>query len=75
MCRSEPGNAPSMRSKVRNAVMVWIGDWPSGLYYARLESRVTQSSISKVAGTPLYKQMTIRNWNTTVKLVALLAER
>ena len=51
--------------------------WPGRgvLYYSRLVSRITQSRISKMVGTPVYKQMTIRNWNTTTKLAALLDER
>ena len=28
----------SRRRGARNAALVWIGDWPSGLYYARLEA-------------------------------------
>ncbi len=33
---------------------------------------VTKSGMMKLAGTPLYKQMTIRNCNTTRKLLALM---
>lgn len=36
---------------------------------------VTRSGLMKVATSPLYKQMTIRNSNTLRKLVALVAER
>ena len=42
------------------------------LYFSRLTSRVTQSRLNKIASVPAYKQMTIRNWNTTTKLLALL---
>jgi uncharacterized protein (DUF1697 family) len=42
------------------------------LYFARLSSRRTQSRMSKIVGTPEYKQMTIRSWSTTTKLLALL---
>jgi hypothetical protein len=28
--------------------------------------------LNRVASLPVYQQMTIRNWNTTTKLVALL---
>jgi uncharacterized protein (DUF1697 family) len=44
-------------------------------YFARLISRATQSYMSRIVGTPSYKSMTIRNWNTTVKLLALLDAR
>lgn len=48
--------------------------WPGKkvLYFSRLISKVVQSKISKLAGMPVYKSMTIRNWNTTTKLLALL---
>ena len=44
-------------------------------YFARLISRATQSYMSRIVGTPNYKSMTIRNWNTTVKLLALMDAR
>jgi uncharacterized protein (DUF1697 family) len=49
---------------------IWAGT--GVLYMSRLDSRATQSRLNRVASLPLYKHMTIRNWNTTTKLVALL---
>lgn len=48
----------------------WAG--PGVLYTSRLVAKVTQSRLSKVASLPVYRSMTIRNWNTTTKLVKLL---
>ena len=47
------------------------------LYFSRLAAKATQSKLSKVASMPMYKSMTIRNWNTTTKLLSLMeaAER
>ena len=45
------------------------------LYTSRLVERLTQSRISRLVGLPVYKSMTIRNWNTTTKLLALLDAR
>ena len=42
------------------------------LYFSRLTSRATQSRLNRVASLPIYKQMTIRNWNTTTKLAELV---
>ena len=42
------------------------------LYHWRLTSRATQSRLSRVVAMPVYQQMTIRNWNTTTKLAALV---
>ena len=42
------------------------------LYFSRLISRAAQSHLTKIIGTPVYQNMTIRNWNTTTKLLALM---
>jgi uncharacterized protein (DUF1697 family) len=42
------------------------------LYFSRLISRAAQSRLSRVVGTPAYQNMTIRNWNTTAKLLDLM---
>jgi uncharacterized protein (DUF1697 family) len=42
------------------------------LYFSRLIAKATQSKLSKVASMPMYKSMTIRNWNTTTKLLSML---
>ncbi len=45
------------------------------LYFARVSARRAQSRMSRIVGTPEYQQMTIRNWNTTIKLLGLLEAR
>jgi uncharacterized protein (DUF1697 family) len=42
------------------------------LYFSRLISRASQSQLSRIMSLPIYKHMTIRNWNTTTKLLALM---
>ncbi len=42
------------------------------LYFSRLLSKATQSRLPRIAGMPVYQYMTIRNWNTTTKLLALM---
>jgi uncharacterized protein (DUF1697 family) len=42
------------------------------LYFSRLINRAAQSQVSRVVGTPAYQNMTIRNWNTTAKLLELM---
>jgi uncharacterized protein (DUF1697 family) len=42
------------------------------LYFARLTSRASQSQLSRLVGMPVYQSMTIRNWNTTTKLLQLV---
>ena len=45
------------------------------LYFSRLMSRAAQSRFYRVFSMPIYQSMTIRNWNTTIKLLALLDAR
>lgn len=49
---------------------VWKGD--GVIYSQRLGSLRTKSRLGKIVGTPAYKSMTIRSWNTTLKLLDLL---
>jgi uncharacterized protein (DUF1697 family) len=42
------------------------------LYASRLVSRLSQSHLSRIVATPAYQNMTIRNWNTTTKLLLLM---
>jgi uncharacterized protein (DUF1697 family) len=42
------------------------------IYFSRLISKATQSHLSRILALPVYQQMTIRNWNTTTKLLALM---
>lgn len=42
------------------------------LYTTKLISRATQSHLTKLISMPMYKDMTIRNWNTTTKLFELM---
>lgn len=42
------------------------------LYASRLISRVTQSRLSRIASSPIYQSITIRNWNTTTKLLNMM---
>ena len=48
--------------------------WPgTGVIYSqRLSAQRTKSRLGQIVGTPAYKSMTIRSWQTTLKLHALL---
>jgi uncharacterized protein (DUF1697 family) len=49
---------------------IWAGD--GVLYVARLIERAAESRTTRMIGTPTYRSLTIRNWNTTTKVLALL---
>jgi uncharacterized protein (DUF1697 family) len=42
------------------------------LYFSRLNSRASQSRLTRIIGLPVYQSMTIRNWNTTTKLLSMM---
>ena len=48
---------------------------PGVIYFSRLISRASQSYLPKLVSLPIYKQMTVRNWNTTTKLLSLMDSR
>ncbi len=48
---------------------VWVGD--GVIYSQRLSAQRTKSRLNKIMASKHYKSMTIRNWNTTLKLRAL----
>lgn len=51
--------------------------WPGkGMIYSqRLSKERTKSRLGKIVGTPIYKSMTIRSWNTATKLLQLMKDR
>ncbi len=48
---------------------------PDVLYFSRLIARASQSRLTRIIASPIYPEITIRNWNTTCKLQSLLAAR
>lgn len=51
--------------------------WPGNgvVYSERLSAQRTKSRLSSIMASPLYKSMTIRSWNTTVKLLEIMDAR
>jgi uncharacterized protein (DUF1697 family) len=52
-----------------------VRDGKGVLYCSRLISRASQSRMSRIVLLPIYKNMTIRNWNTTTKLLEMMGAR
>jgi uncharacterized protein (DUF1697 family) len=44
------------------------------IYFSRLIARASESQLGRLISTPIYKKLTIRNWNTTSRLLELLSE-
>jgi uncharacterized protein (DUF1697 family) len=45
------------------------------LYFSRLAGKLAQSHLSRIVTLPAYQSMTIRNWHTTTKLLALMESK
>jgi len=57
--------------KIREGIDA-VYEGKSVLYFSRLISKAGQSYMNKIITLPVYKLMTIRNWNTTTKLLNLM---
>lgn len=64
---AEAHAALTLREGVDSA---WIG--PAVVYSRRLKAKASTSGFSKITSNPIYGRMTIRNWNTTSKLLAMV---
>jgi uncharacterized protein (DUF1697 family) len=51
--------------------------WPGKgvIYFSRLDARASSSRLSRIVARPEYKEMTIRSWGTTTKLLGLMDSR
>jgi uncharacterized protein (DUF1697 family) len=52
---------------------VWPG--PGVVYSQRLSAQRTKSRLNRIVGIPEYRSMTIRTWNTALKLLEILKKR
>ena len=42
------------------------------LYFSRSNEKATQRPLNRIVSPPIYPNVTIRNWNTTTKLVRMM---
>lgn len=58
---------------VRHGVdRVWSG--PGVIYFERKTASLTKSYLNKLASKAIYQKITIRNWRTTSRLVAMMGD-
>jgi uncharacterized protein (DUF1697 family) len=67
-----PSRAVKVLPRREGVDQIWAG--PGVIYFSRLVARASQSKMAQVITLPLYKDLTIRNWNTTSALARLSAE-
>lgn len=66
----DPAEAMAVFDPREGVDAVWPG--PGVIYSQRLSAQRTKSRLNKIMASSAYKSMTIRNWNTTTKLLELL---
>ena len=51
--------------------------WAGGgvLYFSRLIDKASRSHLGRIASMPVYQSMTIRNWNTTTRLLRMMGNQ
>lgn len=45
---------------------------PGVLYFSRTAARASSSRLTRIMSLPVYRRLTVRNWNTTTRLLTLL---
>jgi uncharacterized protein (DUF1697 family) len=45
---------------------------PGALYFSRVAARATKTRIQRLMAMPVFQQMTVRTWRTTIRLLELL---
>src|SRR5690554_6533315 len=45
---------------------------PAAIYFSRVAAQATKSRMNRIVSLPSYRQMTIRNWRTTTRLLEML---
>ena len=69
----EPLTAKKAIGEVQTNPAVDTADAGTGvLYFSRLTAKATQSWLHKIISSPIYPSVTIRNWNTTTKLLSMM---
>jgi uncharacterized protein (DUF1697 family) len=64
--------AVAIKSVATNPAVDTVHAGACVLYFSRLISKATASRLGRIVGSPIYPSVTIRNWNTTTKLLRLM---
>lgn len=67
---TRPGEVLMMLNPREGVDEAWAGEYT--LYFRRLTSRASQTRLTRLISLPVYKHLSIRNWNTTLKLYLLM---
>jgi uncharacterized protein (DUF1697 family) len=59
--------------ELRDGVDV-VAPGPGAVYFSRVAAQARRTRIQRLMGMPVFRQMTVRSWRTTTRLLALLDE-
>ena len=45
---------------------------PGAIYFSRVAKQASKTRITRLLSMPVYRQMTVRNWRTTTRLLEML---
>lgn len=68
----KPAEVPSALTMKDGVDAAWAE--PGVVYHSRLTARASQSRMSRLVSHPVYRHITIRNWNTTTRLLSMMRE-
>ncbi|MFE6968924.1 DUF1697 domain-containing protein [Isoptericola sp. NPDC057653] len=51
-----------------------VATGPGAVYFSRVAAQARRTRIQRLMGMPVFRQMTVRSWRTTTRLLALLDE-
>ena len=52
-----------------------VAPGPGVVYFSRVAAEARRTRITRLMGMPVFRQMTVRSWRTTTRLLELLDER
>lgn len=64
--------AVALKSVLTNPEVDQVHAGTGVIYFSRLISKAAQSRLSRIVSLPIYQSLTIRNWNTTTRLLRLM---
>ena len=72
--RAEAFDPTALHAQLRSlrAGVDQVAAGPGVLYFSRLIQEAARSYLTRLVSTPIYRRMTIRNWNTTTRVLLLM---
>jgi uncharacterized protein (DUF1697 family) len=63
------GDLPELREGVDSVAL-----GPGAIYFSRVAAHATKTRITRLMSMPVFREMTVRSWSTSTRLLAMLGE-